>query len=325
MNIRVWAEYFSPEEALDKKVTDLLKKYDVTLGMAFPPGSINDSYAAMLAEYQQLGIPVMLWVLLPDESGYWACESNANEFTGYTSKIFDWADEKGFGIPWLAVDLELPHGQMERMKNAKGLGVLKSIYSTIAENRNRGRFYTASAEYNRLIETLHSRGTRVLTAAASQVAEDILTGTIGTQDIMETPISTVNFDVISFMIYTSMISGYSKGLISPRDARWYLYRVMQDMKEMIWDRAGVSIGVTYTGKLGDEPYYESPEQLKPDMQAVKAALIEDISIFNLEGIVRSPQPEAWFETLIECEAAVPQKSLKVNAVRKMLQAASKIL
>jgi len=48
------------------------------------------------------------------------------------------------------------------------------------------------------------------------------------------------------------------------------------MKNMMWKRAGVSIGCTAAGKLGDEPYYATPEELLPDMRAAKAALIDDI-------------------------------------------------
>jgi hypothetical protein len=322
MNVRVWAEYFSPKDALKKNVVRLLKNYGVTLGMAFPPGSMNDDYAKMLAGYEQAGIPVMLWALLPDESGYWACERNAREFSEYVEKIYAWADSNKFGIPWLAVDLEPPFGQMDLVKKSSGLDIVRNLVEVYRQNRDRGRFYSSGEEYSRLVERMHSRGVKVLTAASCQVAEDFVKGAVGIQDAMETPISPVNWDVVSFMMYTSMIAGYLKPFISPADARWYLYSVMSDMKQLLWDRAGVSIGVTYIGKLEDEPYYSTPEELLPDMRATKAALINDVSIYNLEGILRSPRPEAWFETLISCEAAVPERSLKIEAVRLVMQAGS---
>lgn len=322
MNIRVWAEYFSPAEALEQKVMNLLKKYNVTLGMAFPGGSINDDYAKMLSEYEQAGIPVMLWVLLPDEIGYWACESNASDFKNYVERIYDWADANKFGIPWLAVDLETPYKQTELVRKSKGLDLIKNLVSVYKENRDRGRFYDAASQYSLLVEKLHARGTKVLTAASAHVAEDFVKGTISIQDAIETPISPVNWDIVSFMLYTSMIAGYLKPFISHKDARWYLYSVMSDMKRILWDRAGISIGVTYVGKLEDEPYYSTPEELLPDMQAAKAALINDISIYNLEGILRSPQPEKWFDVLLSCEAIVPEKSNKVDFIRKIMQASA---
>jgi len=86
------------------------------------------------------------------------------------------------------------------------------------ENRDRGRFYDSGAEFNHLVERLHSRGIKVLAAAASVAAEDILKGSTGIQDAMETPVSTVNWDVVSFMMYTSMFAGYLKPFVNQRDA-----------------------------------------------------------------------------------------------------------
>ncbi len=322
MNIRVWAEYLSPDEMLGKGTVNLLKKYNVTLGMAFPPEGMNRDYAKMLAAYGQAGVPVMLWPLLPDESGYWANEMNAMEFSDHIEKIFDWADGAKLQIPWLAVDMETPFYQLERIKNASGFNKLKHIVSAFSENRDRGRFYESSAVYGRLVGRMHARGAKVIAAAAAPVTEDFQRGAFGIQDALETPVSTVNWDIVSFMIYTSAAVGYGKPFVSPRDARWYLYSVMRDMKKLLWNRAGVSIGCTCTGKISDEPFYSTPEELLPDMQAAKASLIDDVAIYNLEGILRSRRPEAWFETLMSCDAVVPERSHKADAARLALQAAS---
>lgn len=325
MNIRVWAEFLSPEEMLVNSTMNLLKKYNVTLGMAFPPDGMNAVYAKMLASYEQAGVTVMLWPLLPDESGYWANEINAAEFAGRIEKIFDWAEHERFGIPWLAVDIETPFYQMERIKNTSGIDRLKHLISAFSENRDRGRFYDSSAAYGNLVGRMHARGVKVAAAAAGPVAEDFVKGAVGIQDALETPVSTVNWDVVSFMIYTSTAVGYGKPFVTPRDARWYLYSVMRDMKKLLWNRAGVSIGCTYKGKISDEPFYPTPEELLPDMQAAKAALIDDVAIYNLEGILRHPRPEAWFEALLSCEAAVPERSYKTDTARLALQAASMFL
>ncbi len=325
MTIRVWAEYLTPEEAAKKEVINLLGKYGVILGMSFPPGSMNREYARLLGEYEQAGSPVMLWPLMSDELGYWPSERTAVEFPAYIEEIFDWADKNKVGFPWLAVDMEPPHYQMDSVKKASPAEKLKLLGRFMRENRNRGRFYDAVSKYNKLVEAVHGRGVKVLSAVADITAADISTGSIGIQDLLETPVSPINWDMFSFMIYTSMMTGYSKGLLTERDARRHLYRLMRNMKEALWDRAGVSIGVTYIGKLGDEPYYETPEELKPDMQAVKAALIEDVSIFNLEGILRSDRPEEWFETLIECEPKTPGRSLKIDAYHNIGKFISRIL
>lgn len=325
MKMRVWYEYFTPKEAVEKKVIDLLKKYNVSIGLAFPPGSIGKDYAKILRKYDEQGIEVALWALLPDELGYWPSERNVVEFTDYVKRVFEWSDKEKFRIPEIAVDLEIPFLQMDAIKKSKGLEKLRTLYKIYRENRDMGRFYDSSRRFEELNEYIHSRGARTVCPVIPLIIEDVVTGGTALQDIIETPITTVNWDVLSVMIYTSMFTGYSKGRITKKDMQWYLYASMRDLKERYWERAGIAIGVTYVGKLGDEPYYSTPEELLPDMQAAKAALIEDITIYNLEGILRSPQPEAWFETLIACEPRVPERSLRVDAARAIAMAASRLL
>jgi len=325
MIVRVWAEYLAPKDALNRKVIRLLKKYNIGLNMAFPEGSFNKEYAKLFGDYEQAGVTTTVWPLLSDAAGYWANERNAKEFSDYVLSIYDWADKNKFSIPWLAVDLELPHRQTVGLKETRGRELIRRAVELYRENRNPGRFHDASNAYSRLAEAIHARGAKIITAAAPFAADDIKSGGTAFQDFMETPISTVHWDVISFMIYTSMMAGYFGSVFSRRGACRYLYSVMSDMKEALWNRAAVSIGVTYTGKLGDEPYYETPQELLPDMQAAKAALIEDISIYNLEGILRSPRPEEWFETLIGCEARAPEPDPRADVFKFITNAAARLL
>ena len=326
MKMRVWYEYFETEEAVAPDTVNLLKKYDVSVGLAFPHGSMNEDYARILSTYHDQGIATALWVLLPDEQGYWPNERNVVEFSDYVRRVFDWAEENKFALPEIAVDLEPPIYQMEALKKAANprerINVLRKCFG---ENRDHGRFYDASHRFEELNEFIHARGSRTLCPVPSHIVLDVATGGIGVQDLLETPITTVNWDMLSAMIYTSMLVGYSKGTISQKDARWYLYSVMREFKEKYWERAGVSIGVTYTGKLGDEPYYDKPEDLLPDMKAAKAALIDDITIYNLEGILRSPRPGAWFDMLLEAEPEAPERSLRVDMVRSAAKAAVRLL
>ena len=76
-----------------------------------------------------------------------------------------------------------------------------------------------------------------------------------------------------------------------------LYEVGRELRRHLGDRAAASIGLTGVGVLGSEPHYARPDQLEPDVAALKAAGIEDLAIYNLEGILTSPQPEAWFEMI----------------------------
>ena len=318
MKIRVWYEYPDLAEAVAPRTMDILKKYNVSVGMAFPDGSMNAGYANVLRTWHEQGIETALWVLLPDEFGYWPNERNVVEYSDYVKRIFDWAERESFSLPWIAVDLEPPIYQMKRVKEEKVLVAARNLLDIARQNRDMGRFYEASRRFEALNEFIHARGARTVCPITSTIVQDILTGGTVFQDLMETPVSTVNWDLLSVMIYTSMFVGYSRGMIRPKDARWYLYTVMRDLKERYWERAGVSLGVTYIGKLGDEPYYKTPDELLPDFEAVKAAL-------NFEGILRSAQPEVWFETLFTAEPRIPERSFRVDAFRALSRGVGRLL
>jgi hypothetical protein len=325
MKIRVWYEYYTVDEALSNRTCELLKRYGVSVCLAFPHGSMDPAHARLLRTWHEHGVECALWPLLPDAQGYWPNERNADVFFDYVREIFDWAQNSGFPLPWLAVDLEPPLYMMESIKQARPVARIGALRRLAGENRDLGRFYGASRRFEQMNEFLHERGCKSLVPIPSHVISDLVSGSTALQDLLETPVSTVNWDMVTAMIYTSMITGYSRGLIRPRDARWYLYAAMRDLKEKLWDRAGVSVGVTWTGKMGDEPYYASPQELLPDIQAAKAALIDDITIYNLEGILRSKQPEAWFEMLLEAEPLAPPRSHAVDAVRALGGLLSKVL
>ena len=140
MTIRVWAEYMTPGELLEKSTMELLARYDVIPGIAFPPGSMEGGFEKVLGEYAGRGIQIALWPLLEDKYGYWPNERNVNEFSDYVGRICDWADSKGVSFSWLAIDMEPPWYQMEALKNGTLKEKAEGLKKVFDENRDRGRF-----------------------------------------------------------------------------------------------------------------------------------------------------------------------------------------
>lgn len=321
MKLRVWAEFVTPLEMMEPRVVRLLKKYDVSPLVAFPPDGMNESYARMMSAHEAEGLETGLWPLLEDEKGYWASERNAKDFSETVLRLLDWADERGFHLPWIAVDLEPPHEQMQRFMNASGVSLLRAAWDIYNENRNPGRFKAASKRYRDLLRAMHQRNTRAVAPVPHPLWGDVMANTTHLQDLMETPVTPVRWDVLSFMVYTSTFASMTRGFASRADSLWFLYRLCGDMKEKLWERAGVSLGCTGKGKISKE-IFEKPSDMAPDVAAAKAALMEDISIFNLEGILRSPRPEEWFEMFHSVEPRIPDHSLKAElALRAILTAA----
>jgi hypothetical protein len=325
MKLRVWAEYFTPLDAMKKEVRELLKKYNVNLCIATPYGCLNEEWANFLKTYQEEKIEVTLWLLLSDELGYWPSERNVDEFSEYIDSIFEFAKKYNIQIPCIAIDLETPIYQANKILSEKGFKKIFTLLKIYRENKNRERFYYATKKYSEILEKIHRNNTTTIVAAIPWIIEDVVAKNIKIQDILETPVTEVDWDVISFMIYNSMFVGYSKGFLSFEDARYLLYLYAKKAKENFKERAGISVGVTSIGKLGNEPYYETPGLLKPDIEVVKSAGIEDIAIYNLEGILKSKNPEEWFEIVINATPKIPPSTLKIKILRKIVRTILKII
>lgn len=325
MKLRVWAEYISPLEVCKNEIVGLLKEYNVNLCISFPYNSFSKEFSDFLRLYNKEKIEVTLWPLLEDKLGYWPSEKNVDEFIQYINELLKWSQQEKVKFQNIAVDLELPYTQVQKINNSQGLKKLISIFDIYRENKNKKIFAQASEKYKQLLNILHSNNIKTITAVCAEIAEDIVLGEEKLQDILETPITTVEWDLLSFMMYNSMLIGYSKGIISKKDAAWLLYSRCKDLRMNLGDRAALSVGVTYKGKLGNEPYYKSPDEMKLDISAAKAAGINDIAIYNLEGILKYKNPSEWFKMILSTKPKKPKFSLKANILRFILQCVIKTL
>ncbi len=292
----------------------VFKEFDVCLNIAVPYRSF-DEYSELVRKYEEEGIELCLWLLLPSELGYWPSERNVVFFEDYLDELFEWASEEDLYFPWIGVDLEPPIYQLDGVREKSFFEKPSAVVRAGFSNLDKERFEDAMFRYSSLLDKVHDYGVKTLTAVEPLVINDALMGTDFIQDLMEVPVFGVEWDRVSFMIYTSMWSGYSQGLISREECTSLLYDYLSDGKEKLQERTAVSIGVTGVGALGDEPYYENPSQLKPDVEASLAAGVKDISIFCMRGILRRGNPREWFKMVQDSKPNKPDSSWKANLIR----------
>lgn len=325
IKLRCWAEYLPQEVVMREEVVNLLKKYNVNLSIATPYGSLDEKWANFLRYYEEQGVEVALWLLLPDSLGYWPSERNADEFSQYLDEVFQFAKLHNLKVPWIAVDLEMPIYQGEKVLRSPRGKKLIELLKIRRENKNLKRFKIATKKYEEIQDKINNFGAKTLVAAHHFVLDDVEADGVRFQDIMETPVSVVKWDVVSFMIYNSMNVGYTRGFISPADAHYLLYDYAIQAKKHFQNAAGVSIGVTDIGKLGDEPYYQEPYQMIHDVEATKAAGILDIAIYNMEGVLKAKNPADWFEIVLNTPAKVPPPTLRAKILKGLLRLAARLL
>lgn len=313
MKLRVWSERLSYVELADQAVLDLLRRYDVTLGVQVTPAQRvrdGDALLNLIRRAADAGVSLALWPILGEDAGPWAHERNTEAFNDFVNELLDWTEVENVRVPWIAVDLQLPRNQAERYVRASGLGWLFQILRMIRSNLSRKRFMAASARFQALQTDITAHGARTIARALDQVATDLATGGIAWQDFLETPVTTVTWDRVALTYYGSLVSGSG---VDPTDVRGLLYQVCQaahahyPQDTACGDRAGISLGLCGAPSSGGDPRlaYATPADLQPDVAAALAAGIQDIALADLAGIVQSPGPGAWFEMVRTCEPAAP--------------------
>jgi len=306
--IRVWAEFLPFDELKSRRVLELLSEFDVGLNVAVHHDAPFPEVAALLSAYENANVDIALWALISKEEGYFPSGRTFPAFKKRVHELLDKIEAEKLRVPAIAVDLEPPLYLMEGL-NWKKHSDRRRLRAELRGGLSKEQFDEWTRAFGALRDELADRGARTLVAASPTVPDDLRAGDFFTQGLMGTPVTTVDWDVVSIMWYVSMVTGFSKGLIPYKVARYHLWRDALELKRALGaDRASVSLGVTWTGVLGNEPYYEKPEDIRPDAEAAKAAGIKHIWIYNLEGILKAQKPARWFEVIKDCDPVVPEEN-----------------
>ncbi|MDD5448563.1 MAG: hypothetical protein PHO53_05300 [Actinomycetota bacterium] len=322
--MRFWAENISPDDVV-RHALPLLEESGAGVAFALFPSSLNEVNARAFRKLKDAGIELTFWVLLSKEDGYFPGEKNVDVFLGLCKKVFQWAEQEGVLPDFLAIDEESPLEQAEKLLGAP-IWLKPGVALKIAlGNLCRENFDYAKGRFSILNSLARDRGVKTLGTCIPVVLIEEIQGGEFVQDLFETPVLGVDWDIISPMIYTSMLIGMSAGLISRKDASWLLYRLSKWLDASRPHAAGVSLGVTGTGVLGNEPAFSSPLELVSDVETALSAGIRDITIYSLEGIISRGEPEIWFKALENVEPRVPPRSGKVDFLIDALALAHRAL
>src|SRR6185295_17904670 len=101
------------------------------------------------------------------------------------------------------------------------------------------------------------------------------------QELLGTPVDGLAWDHVSVMLYTSMIEGWSRGVLRREDARSFLAAAAVLAAARLGDRAGVSLGCVGVGAFGNEPVYRAAVELADDVAIARAAGVDDLTLFEL--------------------------------------------
>jgi hypothetical protein len=303
------------EEVAGARVLDLLRGFDLELVMAVRPGE-GPALARLIERASSAGVRVAIWPMVADREGRWASAENAARFCAFAEDLVDMLDARGLTPAEVLVDLEPPFAEVRAILDspgevaasretsaaplAKGPRALGALHLL---RRSLRSIEPAAQIFARFAQAQKARGIEISSAVVPLVLldpepRDSSPGGVADpsalyQALLGTPADGRLWGSVSAMLYTSMIAGFSRGLLRRADVLALLAMGARAARSRWGERAGVSLGVVGTGALGDEPVYRDPSELAQDVLATLSAGIRHLSLFDLSGVLRRPPAERW--------------------------------
>jgi len=281
----VWAEDLPASVLSDVSVLGMLQRRGLGLVTSVRPQALESSASliALLRGCHDRGISISLWPMLDDEDGRWLSAHNTAKFLAMSDGLVDLVVREGPLPTGMVFDLEPP------------ITVVRELVT--------GRLGHLTKPITAQTESLRAALGRVRQAGIlpwATVVPTVLFDTParpGWQKLLGTPVDGLPFASVSPMIYTSLLQGYSRGLLRREDARAWLYASARRCVQRFGPRASVSLGAVGLGALGDEQTYASPTELAEDVDTALSAGIDDLAVFDLRGILDRGPPERWLDAI----------------------------
>jgi hypothetical protein len=278
MRRRVWCETLPYDELVRSSLGAELQRRHIDLLLAVRPWQLAE-VGEVVRRLQADGVFVALWPMLADGDGRWASAATHQAFIAFT-------DELIAQVPFVnevIVDLEPPIATLGRWKAGRPTWSRSSHPYSLA----RGALIAAVDRWR----ATHRVTTAIMPLLALELRGQWL------QRLLGTPASELAVDRHSVMAYTSLLEGWSRGLVDRHHAEVLLGACARLTRRRFGDRAGLSLGAVGPGAFGNEPAYRTVDELARDVAIARRAGIEELSLFELGGIVRRPPIEPWLDAL----------------------------
>jgi hypothetical protein len=310
MNVGVYCETLDARTLAAPDVLSLLGSRRATLGHALRADERFDPDA--LARCLELGRRLReaggryaLWPLVPKAQGYWVNERNLDAVDRLADALLEGCTRLGATPDLWVIDVETPWQQMERafFPGRPAWRKAASAIRLAVSNRDPKRFARAAARLERIVGRLRAPGVPAAATVFPFLLADLATGGHALQDFLEMPVFPVRFDAWNVMFYNSYLPAAAPLIVPPDAAARALYEYMRLLADRVGSKAWVTLGSTWEGVLPGNAgkVFASPEALAPDVAAARAAGIETVWLYCLEGVLYSDQALTRRRPLAESE------------------------
>jgi hypothetical protein len=210
-------------------------------------------------------VPVIAWLILPEEEGYWFNIKNVDQATERYEQFKSWTHENGLKWTGLGMDIEPDYKEMEDLIQ----GRKRLLFSVFRRFFDRSAMRHANVRYWKLVCQMQADGYHIDSYHFPFIIDERKVGSTCLQRLAGLVDVPTDRDVL--MLYTSMFRPHGPG--------------------MLWSFAGEAeaVGVGSTGGgvqiegIGDIPPLDWVE-FSRDLRLARR-WTEDIHIFSLEGCV----------------------------------------
>jgi hypothetical protein len=232
---------------------------EIRMGML----DLSPERAEVLKKLNDANIPVVAWLLLPEEKGYWFHSGNGDEAIARYKEIKQWADQQGIRFKGIGLDLELDMNDLKLFK-ASPWALVRKLPARLydAKSIENGR-----AVYNQLLQLIREDGYPIESYYASFVKDETEHGTTSIQRL--TKFLDVPTEKEIPMLYTSFM-GNADGFLK-------VYALEPHLKYVALGSTGGGVDTTMHTLSWDD--------LAHDLRMVGPVAVE-IHIFSLEGTVK---------------------------------------
>jgi len=269
-------------------------------GIALGLLDFSEGRAAVVQELNRAGIPLVAWLLLPREQGYWFNAANLPQARDCYSQFAAWTAQYNLHWSGIGVDIEPDFDEMRQLASGN-LDPLRPLFFRRLFQGERIR--RAQVEYAALIARMQAGGYRVDSYQLPFIADERRAGSTLLQRLFGLVDILPDREVL--MLYTSFLRSLGPGVL-------WSYA----------DDAGL-IGVGSAGggvEIEGEPTPLTWDELSRDLLLANRWERPEIFIFSLEGCAR----QGFLAKLIAFDWGQPvtppiQQAQKVDSFRRLFR------
>jgi hypothetical protein len=281
----------------DPTVVEQLRSLDATVALGLL--DLSAERAAVARRLQEAGVPLVAWLLLPKEEGYWFNASNTTQAAARYDAFRAWTAEHGLRWTGIGFDVEPDYEEMGMLVTGQIGALLPRLFRRLFDRDTVPR---AERAYAALVGRARADGYRVESYHFPFIADERRAGSWLLRRAFQ--LVDVPADTEVFMLYTSFTPGIGPGIL------W----------SYAPDAGGIGVGSTGGGvELPGEPPPLTWKALARDLRLARRWSGE-VFIFSLEGCVRHGYLARLIDFDWNAPVAPPQAAAaRADTARRLLR------